>query len=143
MSGSNSQILMQQTASGRGKLIVVLLLILAAGVTTDAWYGVSLCLGAAIGMFLAEHFGSSRTREFLFLLGTPLLFFWLMFLATIWQQPDGASPALLSLGTLLILCSAIVPAALTVVALSIISAIVFKLTGLRLLKFNWSRSESQ
>ena len=143
MSDHNPEISMQIKPSRSRSLIIVLLLILSVGVITEAWYGVFLCLGAAIGMFLAEQFGTSRTREFLFLLGTPLLFSWLMLIATIWQQPGGASLAQLSLWTFLGFCIAIVPAAVAVVALSILSAILFKLTGLRLLKFDWSQGEHQ
>lgn len=129
----------QSIPASLGRLCIVLLLTLIAGVLTAAWYPVALFLGAALGMFLAEHFGSSRAREFLFLLGTPLLSAWLLLLITISQQRGGLTVSQFSLWSFLGLCTAIVPAALAVVALSLLSAILFKITGFRLLKFDWNR----
>lgn len=139
MTSHNSPQSNQSIPASLGRICIVLLLTLIAGVLTGAWYPVALFLGAALGMFLAEHFGSTRTREFLFLLGTPLLSAWLLLLITIAQQRGGLSVSEFSLWSLLGLCTAIVPAALAVVALSILSAIFFKITGFRLLKFDWNR----
>lgn len=95
-------------------------------------------MGAATGMFLAEHFGCTRKKEFLFLLGVPLLFSWLLLLVTIFRDPGKVTVTQFCLWTLLGFCTSIVPATLAIVTLSTLSAVIFKLTGLRLLKSDWN-----
>lgn len=120
------------------KLLMVLALILLAGALSQYWQGAIICLGASVGMFLAERSGSSRRREFLFLLGIPLLSYWLLLMSSFLLHSDGVTAGQISVWALIGLCTGIVPAALSVVVLSIASALIDKLTGLRLLKHDWN-----
>lgn len=122
------------------KLLMVLALILLAGAISHYWQGAIICLGASVGMFLAERSGSSRRREFLFLLGIPLLSYWLVLMSSFLLNSDDVTAAQVSLWALIGLCTGIVPAALSVVVLSIASALIDKLTGLRLLKHDWNQN---
>ena len=118
------------------KLLMVLALILLAGAISHYWQGVIICLGASVGMFLAERSGSSRRREFLFLLGIPLLSYWLVLMSSFLLNSDYVTAAQVSLWALIGLYTGIVPAALAVVVLSISSALIDKLTRLCLLKYD-------
>ncbi|EDL60351.1 hypothetical protein [Gimesia maris] len=122
------------------RLLIVLALILLAGALSHYWQGAIICLGASVGMFLAERSGSSRRREFLFLLGIPLLSYWLVLMSTFLLHSDGVTAGQISLWAVIGLCTGIVPAALSVVVLSIASALIDKLTGLRLLKYHWNHN---
>ncbi|WP_154933721.1 hypothetical protein [Gimesia maris] len=123
-----------------GRLLIVLVLILIAGAVTHYWQGAIICLGASVGMFLAERSGSNRRREFLFLLGIPLLSYWLVLMSTFLLHSDSVTAGQISLWAVIGLCTGIVPAALSVVVLSIASALIDKLTGLRLLKYHWNHN---
>ena len=122
------------------RLLIVLALILLAGALSHYWQGAIICLGASLGMFLAERSGSSRRREFLFLLGIPLLSYWMVLMSTFLLNSDGVTAGQISLWAVIGLCTGIVPAALSVVVLSIASALIDKLTGLRLLKYHWNHN---
>lgn len=122
------------------RLLIVLALILLAGALSHYWQGAIICLGASVGMFLAERSGSSRKREFLFLLGIPLLSYWMVLMSTFLLHSDGVTAGQISLWAVIGLCTGIVPAALSVVVLSIASALIDKLTGLRLLKYHWNHN---
>ncbi|WP_339687189.1 hypothetical protein [Gimesia maris] len=122
------------------RLLIVLALILLAGALSHYWQGAIICLGASVGMFLAERSGSSRRREFLFLLGIPLLSYWMVLMSTFLLNSDGVTAGQISLWAVIGLCTGIVPAALSVVVLSIASALIDKLTGLRLLKYHWNHN---
>lgn len=124
------------------KLGIVLALILVLGLMTEQIYWAKLCLGAAIGMFFAEHFASTKRREFVFLICLPLAFVCVTtILPLLLQDPEGFKIASLGLSFFLLLLTGIVlvpVVACSVVFLSIISYFVFRLTGLRLLKFDWN-----
>lgn len=124
------------------KFGVALALILVLGLLNEQIYWTKICLGAAIGMFFAEHFASTKRREFVFLICLPLAFVCVTtILPLLLQEPEGFKIASLGLPLFLLLLTGIVlvpVVACSVVFLSVLSYFVFRVTGLRLLKFDWN-----
>lgn len=120
------------------KLVVVLAVIVGIGVLTEQIYGTALCQGAALGMFLAEHFASTRSREFLCLICLPAVLGCTAIIVLSLRGSTDFAAAELGVWMPLILLLGVVPAAISVVALSILSSLIFKVTGVRLLKFEWN-----
>ena len=96
-----------------------------------------------MGIFLAEHFSNSKSRDVLLLLFFPLLFAGFATVSPLLIARD--TPALddLVFGFLMGLLVGVIPVALSVVALSIFSAVVHRFTGIRLLKFEWGLGTAQ
>lgn len=124
------------------KLLLVVAAICAIGPSALGRYWTAVAIGAALGMFLAEHFAAnSKSREYLALLGLPLLF-----AATAAMTPLlGAQDEVAFRDVLVMFCvgalTGIVPVAISVVALSILSALVKGISGVRLLKYDWVRGD--
>jgi hypothetical protein len=119
------------------KLLTVMAMVFSIVPVSFGYYWTIVMAGAATGIFLAEHFAKSKSREVLFLLFFPLLFAGLatiLPLLTARERPSLEDLVFwFVMGTLV----GIVPVALSVVALSISSAVVHRFTGIRLLKFEW------
>ncbi|WP_339735207.1 hypothetical protein [uncultured Gimesia sp.] len=106
---------------------------------TEQFYFAMICFGAAVGMFFAEYFGSTRHREFVFLVFLPSAFSCITtILLLLLQSPDGFDITKIAIWAFLGTVVGIIPAVLSVIVLSILSLIVFRLTGLRFLKFDWN-----
>jgi hypothetical protein len=119
------------------KLLTVMALVFSIVPTSLGHYWTIVIAGTAMGMFLAEHFPKSKSREVFFLLFFPLFF---AGFATILPLLTAREPPALDdlvFWFLMGLLVGIPAVALSVVALSIFSAAVHRFTGIRLLKFEW------
>ena len=124
------------------KLTVVISIFLAIGVGSQAVNEFTFLVVASISIF-AEHFAMSRRSEFFYLAGLPAMF-WVLFVfvfttpfetvsaANAWDSV-GSFFAVLVLTTIL----STVFSAMSVVMVCVMCGIIFKLTGVRLLKFDW------
>jgi hypothetical protein len=124
------------------KLLLVVAAICAVGPSALGRHWTVIAIGSALGMFFAEHFAAnSKPREFLALLGFPLVF----------AAAAATSPLLeaqheVAIRDFLVMfCTGallgIAPVAISVVALSILSAIVRRISGVRLLKYDWFHTD--
>ncbi len=120
-------------------LIVIAVVIAIARGSLGTYWAVVVC-GAAVGMFLAEHFGNSKSREVLMLLIFPLIVASIATIVPLVGQRAALGDILL--WALLGFFVAVAPAAISIVGLSVLSAFVHRVTGIRLLKYEWNRSGS-
>lgn len=120
------------------KLILVIAVVCAAGPSLLGRHRTIVTVGCVVGIFIAEHFAHSRSREFFAILLIPLGFASMAALVPLLESPEPKPPtqyfAAIALGGL----TAIMPTALTVVAISILSAFAHRITGIHLLKYDWS-----
>jgi hypothetical protein len=128
----------QFTIRGLMKLLVVMAAICAVGPSALGRHWTIIAIGSALGMFLAEHFAAnSRPRQFLALLGFPLLFATAATTATLLEAQEEVTIR----DFLVVFCTGallgIVPVSICVVALSILSALVKRISGVQFLKYDW------
>ncbi len=124
------------------KLLLVVAAICAVGPPALGRYWTTVAIGSALGMFLAEHFAAnSKSREYLALLGLPLLFAAMAATTPLLEAQDEVAFR----DVLVVSCTGallgIAPVAISVVALSILSALVRRISGVRLLKYDWVRAD--
>lgn len=131
------------------KLVSLVSVFLALG-TASRVPGFAFLVVASISLFLAEHFANSRRSEFFYLVGLPTIG-WVLVIAVfsvpglgvalpvnaIWEGV-GAFFAVIVLTTIF----SVVSSALSVVAVCILCGTFFRLTGIRLLKFDWRDKEA-
>ena len=99
-------------------------------------------VGGATGMFVAEYFCRTRPMNFIALLIVPALFVAVSIAIPFLEHPGGIAPTELIVWAFIGFLVAIVPAAISVVVISIVCRLVFSLTGIRLLKFDWGVTET-
>lgn len=118
----------------------MLVIALACAVVPSAlgWHWTTVTIGCVFGIFFAEHFANSRPREFFAVLLIPLGFASMSALVPLLQSPERETPvqyfSTMALGAL----AGIAPVALTVVAVSTLSAFAHRITGVRFLKYDWN-----
>jgi|GEM_PF-2248357 len=128
------------------KLVVVLAFFVGAGVYTKSSY-FALFVLASLGIFFAEHFAKSRRLELLYLIGLPTLF-WI--LVTIFSSNSGGLSDWLPSArwndfasgmTVVLLTATLATAAsaMSAIAVCLLCGLIYRLTGIRLLKFDWRK----
>ena len=124
------------------KLFFVLSLVFAVSAATGELYWTLICGGAVVGIFLAQHFATTRKLEFVLLLAPPVLSAALATIAVFLQ--DGRQNV--TIGTILALgvigaLIGFIPSVMAIIAVNVFSACVYGISGIRLLKFEWNVAE--
>lgn len=101
-----------------------------------------IVVGGATGMFVAQSFCRTRSQQFFALLVVPALFGAVGTVLLFLDDPDGVTPTSIVVGALIGFFVAIGPAAVLVVAISLVCKFAFLLTGIQFLKFDWGVAET-
>lgn len=124
------------------KLILVIAVACAIGPSTLGQHWTIVTIGCVCGIFVAEHFANSRIGEFSAMLLIPLGFASMAPLIPLVQSPEAESPTQYLTAMALGALTGIAPAALMVVAINILIAFAHRITGIRLLKYDWSGGDN-
>ncbi|MEO1524943.1 MAG: hypothetical protein AAFX06_05875 [Planctomycetota bacterium] len=122
------------------KLVCVIAVVCAAGPNMFGMYFTVVAFGAVSGIFVAEHFADTKPREFFAITLIPFVSATLASLIPLLQSSESVSPAEFGITLTLGAMTGIMPAAVSVVAISIASALIHRTTGVQLLKYDWSES---
>jgi hypothetical protein len=122
------------------KLIVALSIVLAASVATGERHWTFIVVGAVIGNFLADHFATTQFRELFFLLAPPLIGASCAS-ALIFNLNDPVDIRGTTVVALIGILAGFVPAVFTVILVNIVAWLIYRVTGIRLLKFEWNVQE--
>lgn len=121
------------------KLSVVVAAIFAAAPTVGPYVTI-IMLGAVAGMFICEHFANTKASEFLAIIVLPVSCAAFALCLPLMRSSESASPGDYALAAAVGALTGIVPVTMAIVLLSIVSALVYRVTGIRLLKYDWGDS---
>ena len=119
-----------------GKFASVLVLIIVLAWVTGQTHWATIFAGAVVGVSLVEYLNVSKSKEFWLLLGCPVFFATVATLLPFVQQSDFSDPGKIAFSALVGALTAVIPAAIAVVAFGVFSELIFQLTGMRLFRFD-------